>query len=217
MAAIVTSVIADIGWGWGEAGFWMLLAVVVLVAVGFALFVITRSGDEQEAAPADSPPAAPPPPAAAEPEPEPRHVTERDVVAVVTFPHPERAEHAFAEARAKERGAAWLEEVAFVEAHRHGRIVMRGTFAGHYLDVDDVGDVTGQDTAAGALTGVVRADIPEGSSAIVVLGPPADADAMSEALAGHGGRPTRHELTRETAQAFDALLARAPRASHHVS
>ena len=50
---------------------------------------------------------------------------------------------------------AWLREVAFVECHRHGRIVVRGTFAGHYLDVDDVADAIGHDTAVGTVAGAV--------------------------------------------------------------
>src|SRR3954453_12027017 len=33
--------------------------------------------------------------------------------------------------------------------------VVRGTFAGHYLDVDDVADVIGHDTAVGAVAGAV--------------------------------------------------------------
>jgi len=31
----------------------------------------------------------------------------------------------------------WAKEVAFVEHHRRDRIVVRGTFAGHYVDADD--------------------------------------------------------------------------------
>ena len=33
--------------------------------------------------------------------------------------------------------------------------MVRGTFAGHYLDVDDVADAIGHDTAVGAVAGVV--------------------------------------------------------------
>ena len=40
--------------------------------------------------------------------------------------------------------------MAFVEFHRHGRIVIRGTFAGHYLDT---GDVTGRHADAVGLPG----------------------------------------------------------------
>jgi len=49
----------------------------------------------------------------------------------------------------------WAHEVSFVEHHRHDRIVVRGTFAGRYVDVDERGDVIGKRTGEGALTGAV--------------------------------------------------------------
>jgi len=76
-------------------------------------------------------------------------------LAVLTFDHIEGAERAYADARGRANDAAWLREVVFVECHRHGRIVVRGTFAGHYLDVDDVADAIGHDTAVGAVAGAV--------------------------------------------------------------
>ena len=48
------------------------------------------------------------------------------------------AEHAYGEAQRQDRTASWLRDVAFVKVHHRGRIVVRGTFAGGYLDVDDV-------------------------------------------------------------------------------
>ena len=72
---------------------------------------------------------------------------------MLTFDHIEGAERAYADARGRANDAPWLREVVFVECHRHGRIVVRGTFAGHYLDVDDVADAIGQDTAVGAVAG----------------------------------------------------------------
>ena len=68
---------------------------------------------------------------------------------MLTFDHIEGAERAYADARGRADDAPWLREVVFVECHRHGRIVVRGTFAGHYLDVDDVADAIGRDTAVG--------------------------------------------------------------------
>jgi hypothetical protein len=43
-----------------------------------------------------------------------------------------------------------VDEVAFIERRRRGRIVIRGTFAGRYLDVDDTGDALGRDTVIGS-------------------------------------------------------------------
>jgi uncharacterized membrane protein len=76
-------------------------------------------------------------------------------LAILTFDHTEGAERAFAAIRDAHEGEPWREELAFVERHRRGRIVVRGTFAGHYLDVDGEGDAIGPDTAIGALTGAV--------------------------------------------------------------
>jgi uncharacterized membrane protein len=131
---------------------WILLAVVVF---GFLLWmVLGRRGDDASsdasvpATPAEA--SAPPPPVAA-----PRPESDARELTVLTFDHIEGAERAYADARGRANDAPWMREVAFVECHRHGRIVVRGTFAGHYVDVDDVGDAIGHDTAAGAVAGAV--------------------------------------------------------------
>jgi uncharacterized membrane protein len=74
-------------------------------------------------------------------------------VAIATFAHADRAERAFGDARERDPGAAWLSDAAFVEVHRHGRVVVRGTVAGHYVDIDDEADVIGRDTVVGAIVG----------------------------------------------------------------
>ncbi len=55
--------------------------------------------------------------------------------------------------------ARWTREVGFVEHHHSGRMLLRGTFAGHYLDVDEndrVSDVgTGTGAVAGGLVGAL--------------------------------------------------------------
>ena len=50
-------------------------------------------------------------------------------------------------------GIVWAQEVAFVEHHGPGRIVVRGTFAGHYVDADDFEDFVGRRVTEGALAG----------------------------------------------------------------
>jgi uncharacterized membrane protein len=57
-------------------------------------------------------------------------------------------------ADAKERagsGARWTQEVGFVERHHSGKMLLRGTFAGHYIDVDEGDHVSQQGAAEGAV------------------------------------------------------------------
>jgi uncharacterized membrane protein len=53
----------------------------------------------------------------------------------------------------------WTEEIGFVEHHRHGHLTLRGTFAGHYLDVDESDHVSqkgaGEGAVGGGLVGVL--------------------------------------------------------------
>ena len=79
---------------------------------------------------------------------------DRDI-AVLAFPRENGAEQAYAHAVGRLRLPSWAGEILFVEHHTRGRLVVRGTFAGHYLDVDDLGDVIGRDTAEGAVAGAV--------------------------------------------------------------
>jgi uncharacterized membrane protein len=76
-------------------------------------------------------------------------------LALMVFDRTEAAERAFAQVLGASAATPWVHEIAFVEHHRHDRIVIRGTFAGRYLDLDDDGDVIGRRTAEGALTGAI--------------------------------------------------------------
>jgi len=145
----------------------------------------------------------------------------------------------------------WAHEVSFVEHHRHDRIVVRGTFAGRYVDVDERGDVIGKRTSEGAITGAlvgtlygppgfaiglvagasagglseaeraphlhdtfldeIRSEVPQKSSALLLLAAPEHVDAMVAALDGHGGRLVRHHLTPEAALALEDAVAGHPR------
>ena len=69
----------------------------------------------------------------------------------------------------------------FVEHHRHDRIVVRGTFAGRYVDVDERGDVIGKRTSEGAMTGALVGTLfgPPGFAFGLVAG--ATAGGLSEA------------------------------------
>ena len=170
---------------------------------------------------------------------------------VIVFDHVGGAERAYAEVLGASAASPWVHEIAFVEHHRHDRIVVRGTFAGRYVDVDDEADVViGKRTAEGALTGAiagvlfgpaglavglvggatagsvgdggaahlhdalideVRAEVPEKSSAIVLLASPEHADAMVAAFDGHRGRLIRHHLSPEGAQQLENAVVGRPR------
>jgi uncharacterized membrane protein len=173
-----------------------------------------------------------------------------DLVLMV-FDRIEAAELAYADLPAAPLRAPWIHEIAFVEHHRHDRVVVRGTFAGRYVDVDDRGDVIGKRTAEGALTGAVagaffgptgfavglaigataggvkeaehapylhdafvdelRAEVPEKSSAILLLASPEHVEAMVDAFKGSGSRLVRHHLLPEEAQALEAAVVGSPR------
>ena len=47
----------------------------------------------------------------------------------------------------------WTRKVGFVEHHHNGRLVLRGTFAGHYLDVDESDHVSQKGAGGGAVAG----------------------------------------------------------------
>jgi uncharacterized membrane protein len=178
-------------------------------------------------------------------------------LALMVFDRVEGAERAYSDLRGVPAGAPWAHEIAFVEHHRHDRIVVRGTFAGRYVDVDDEGDVIGKRTAEGALTGAVagaffgppgfavglvagataggldeaahvphlhdtfldemRGEVPEKSSAILLLASPEHVDALGAAFDGRRGRLVRHHLSPEAAHALEAAVAGSPRAGTSYS
>jgi uncharacterized membrane protein len=168
-------------------------------------------------------------------------------LAVVVFDHVEGADHAYADVLDSVGDAPWTHEIAFVEHHRHDRIVVRGVLGGQYVDIEDEGDFIGKRTAGGALTGAVvglffgppglavglvggavaggvaeseripqlngaffdevRADVPEKSSAVLLLASPEHVDAMVAAFeARRQGKVVHRHLTTETAQALEAAV-----------
>jgi uncharacterized membrane protein len=102
-----------------------------------------------------------------------RNATQMDV-ALIAFDGVETAAEAFADAR--DRGGTtrdrWQDQVGLVEHHEDGHLVLRGTFAGRYVDVDEA-DHTSEEGAAkgwgkGALAGFLLT--PAGFAAGSVLG-----------------------------------------------
>jgi uncharacterized membrane protein len=170
--------------------------------------------------------------------------------ALMVFKHTGGAEHAYADAVSEVSGEPWAQEIAFVEHHQRDRIVVRGTFAGHYVDADDEADFIGRKTAEGAVAGgaagllfgpaglavgmvaggmaggianehsgprlrsalfdELRDEVPEDSSAVILMAEPEDVDAMVRALQRHGGRLVRHHLTPEGAEILTSAVAGSP-------
>jgi uncharacterized membrane protein len=128
-------------------------------------------------------------------------------LAVLTFDHIEGAERAYADARGRAGDAPWLREVVFVECHRHGRIVVRGTFAGHYLDVDDVGDAIGHDTAAGAVAGAVVG---------LAFGPPGFAAGLVAGGIAGGVHESAVHTPEESGALFDEIRRDIPEGSSGI-
>ncbi len=173
--------------------------------------------------------------------------------ALLVFGHTGGAEHAYGDVGGQALAEPWAREVAFVEHHRHDRMVVRGTFAGHYVDADDDESFIGARTAEGAVAGAavgmlfgpmgiavgfvgggtagsvaeehsgprlrsalfdeLRAEVPEGSSALVMMASADEVDRMAAALEGRGGRLVRHRLTPDGAELLRSAVADSPSAA----
>lgn len=73
---------------------------------------------------------------------------------VVPFHGENSASVKFAEARDRAgRDARWSRDVGLVEHHHSGTLLLRGMFAGHYLDVDESDHVSQRGAAEGAVAG----------------------------------------------------------------
>jgi uncharacterized membrane protein len=115
--------------------------------------------------------------------------------ALVSFEGVNSAAEAFAVARGSSGAAArWTSEVGFVEHHENGHLVLRGTFAGHYVDVDEALHVSERGTEEGAAVGAVIGTLVAGPLGLAVgsvtggiigsqRGKPSEADAEPEQLA----------------------------------
>jgi uncharacterized membrane protein len=100
-----------------------------------------------------------------------------------------------------------MREVVFVECHRHGRIVVRGTFAGHYLDVDDVADAIGRDTAVGAVAGAVVG---------LAFGPPGFAAGLVAGGIAGGVHESAAHTPQESGALFDEIRRDVPEGSSGI-
>ncbi len=167
---------------------------------------------------------------------------------VVAFSGENTASVRFADARDQAGPhAKWSQDVGLVEHFHSGRLLLRGMFAGHYLDVDELDHVSQTGAAEGAIAGGLigvlagpagiavglllggvigsqtgtpsdsesepqelaerlRATIPRGSSAIVLISEGTEIDELLQAL-GDGTEPQlREPLTPTQAAALEASL-----------
>ncbi len=115
--------------------------------------------------------------------------------ALLSFDGVNSAAEAFAMAGDRSGGAApWRSKVGFVEHHQNGHLVLRGTFAGHYVDADEALHVSGRGTTEGVTVGAVIGTLLGGPPGLAVgtvfggiigsqLGKPSETDAEPEPLA----------------------------------
>jgi uncharacterized membrane protein len=114
--------------------------------------------------------------------------------ALVRFEGQGSAVEAFSAAGDRSRAdAPWTRQVGFVEHHHNGHLVLRGTFAGHYVDVDEALHAsergTGEGFAVGALIGAflgpagLAAGMVAGATIGSQVGEPSETDAEPKLLA----------------------------------
>lgn len=114
-------------------------------------------------------------------------------LAAVQFDGQGTAVERYAAAKARSGDASWMRKVGFVERHSNGHLLIRGVFAGHYVDVDESDHVSeiggGEGALAGGLIGVLAGPpgIAVGLLAGALIGsqagPPTDTEPEPEALA----------------------------------
>jgi uncharacterized membrane protein len=103
--------------------------------------------------------------------------------------------------------APWTREVGLVEHHHDGHLVLRGTFAGHYVDVDEALHVSERGAAEGFAGGAVVG---------ALLGPPGLAAGMvvGAILGSQAGEPS--EADAEPQLLVDQLRAAVPRSGSAI-
>ncbi len=112
-------------------------------------------------------------------------------LALITFKGEPAAASAFGTLRDRAgRDAPWTSEVAIVEHYGSGRMSVRGTFAGHYVDVEETDHVSLPGAGEGALTGAVVG---------VIFGPPGLAAGLVTGgiIGAEAGSPTEVEAEPE--------------------
>jgi len=129
-------------------------------------------------------------------------------VVLVQFKGENGASVRFADARdSARRDARWPREVGLVEHHHNGRLLLRGTFAGHYIDVDESDRVSQKGAGGGAVVGGLVGALggPPGLAVGIVVG---------GIIGSHHGAPSDFE--QEPELLADRLREVLPRSSSAI-
>jgi uncharacterized membrane protein len=128
--------------------------------------------------------------------------------AVVQFEGQETAVQKYAAARAGSGGDdPWTHELGFVERRHNGRLRLRGTFAGHYLDVDESDRVSQKGAGEGAVTGGLVG---------ALLGPPGIAVGLLVGAVIGSRTGSANDVEPEPRQLADQLRAAVPQDSSAI-
>ena len=129
--------------------------------------------------------------------------------ALVRFADQDAAAESFAAARDRtavrkraDAPAAWARQVGLVEHHHDGHMVLRGNFAGHYVDVDEALHVSERSAGEGAV----------GAGALGILAGPlgiAVGLVLGAVLGSQVGKPSESDA--EPQSLVDQLRAEVPR------
>ena len=128
--------------------------------------------------------------------------------ALESFDGVNSASEAYAAARDRSRGAAWTSEVGFVEHHSNGHLVLRGTFAGHYVDDDEALHVSEHGTEEGAGLGFVIGALLAGPLGIAV------GTVLGGTIGSQAGQPS--ETDAEPGALVEQLRAAVPRSGSAI-
>jgi hypothetical protein len=198
-------------WNVGGFLFWMVIVIAGVGVLVLAL-VLTAGGRTRSSAPAADAEATDATDADRRPLPRPVehvHPAAGWELAVLAFAHVTGAERAFADVRRAVGDPAWLHDVAFVEARHRGRTLLRGTFAGHYIDDDDVRRIPSD----APILEAIRAGVPEGGSGLIAFAPPAQVETLVAAFDGRTADVHRHRVSAAEAASLAGAVAASPLAT----
>jgi hypothetical protein len=191
-------------WDAGGFVFWLLIVVLGVGVLAGVLFLGARRRTPAATPAGADPPGAPVSRRAVDAEP-----AEGWELAVLTFDGCNGAEQAYADVRGAAAGAAWIHDLAFAECPHHGRVVVRGTVGGRYVDEQDLAAAEG----GTPLLAELHADVPEGSSALVAYASPGDVDELIRAFTDHQPHALhRHRASGAEISALGLAVASAPAA-----
>jgi len=129
--------------------------------------------------------------------------------ALLTFSGVNSAVKAFDAARDRSGpDASWPSEVGFVEHHENGHVVLRGTFAGHYVDVDEALHTSGRGTEEGVAIGAVIGTLVSGPLGLAV------GSVLGGTIGSQVGQASQHDP--EPGELVERLRSAVPRSASAI-